>query len=63
MDVLQVCMPWYGGTFAGWLTVVVSRLREEDQEKRLSMTTRLRVAFFFLCPAAAVCRRQAEKFG
>jgi hypothetical protein len=56
-------MPWYGGTFAGWLTVVVSRLREENQEKRLSMTTRLRVAFFFLCPAAAVCRRQAEKFG
>jgi hypothetical protein len=25
-----------GGTFAGWLTVLVARLRKEDQEKRLS---------------------------
>jgi hypothetical protein len=52
-----------GGTFAGWLTVLVARLKKEDQERRLNMTTRLRVGFFFLCPAAAVCRRQAEKFG
>lgn len=62
MDLLQAA--WYGllaGWLAGWLTVHLARLRKEDQEKRLSITTR--ASSSFSCPAAAVCRRQAGKFG
>jgi hypothetical protein len=58
MDLLQAVRY---GMLAGWLTVHLARLRKEDQEKRLSITTRASKSFS--CPAAAVCRRQAGKFG